>query len=221
MAQMKLPTWVVGGGLAAWNYVVNRRLPARLYVPANLAVAAATAATGRAAGLTPAEMGVDGDAARRSVGVAVSAAGAVAAGVLVASRLPGLAGLFDDVRASHGNVAFETLLRIPLGTVVLEEVAFRGVLPAMIDGSDRTHVSIATAAWFGLWHVLPTLNALDINGVSDRTARAAAVAGGVVGTVIAALAFDKLRLASGSVVAPMFAHWSANAVGYAVAAGRA
>lgn len=112
-------------------------------------------------------------------------------------------------------------MRIPLGTVVFEEIAFRSVLPAMLDGRERQHVSWGSAALFGLWHVLPTLTTLDINGVSNRRTRIAAVAGGVGATAVAAGGFDMLRLRSSSVIAPMLAHWAANGVSYLLAAARA
>jgi len=104
--------------------------------------------------------------------------------------------------------------------VVLEEIAFRSVLPAVLDGPEREQVSWRSAGLFGLWHVLPTLTTLDMNGISDRHTRAAAVTGGVGATAAAAVGFDMLRLRSASVIAPMLAHWAANGVSYHLAAKR-
>ncbi|NND02074.1 MAG: CPBP family intramembrane metalloprotease [Acidimicrobiia bacterium] len=128
--------------------------------------------------------------------------------------------MFDDERVSPDDVAYQMLVRIPLGTVVLEEVAFRAVLPVLLDGIERSTPSVSSAVLFGLWHVLPTLNTLDINEVADPTSRVKAVGGGVGATAVVGWLFDWLRLRTGSVTAPMLVHWSANAVSYAIAAHR-
>ena len=47
-----------------------------------------------------------------------------------------------------------------------------------------------------------------------------ALLGAFAATTVAGVAFDALRLRSGSVLAPMLMHWSANAVSYALAARR-
>ena len=52
------PRFALVAGLAAWNVVVNKLLPERWYIPANLAAGAATAGIGRAAGVDCAELGL-------------------------------------------------------------------------------------------------------------------------------------------------------------------
>ena len=56
-----------------------------------------------------------------------------------------------------GSRVFNPLVRIPFGTVLLEETLFRGVLLALAlrRWSVATAV-IVTSAIFGLWHVVPT-----------------------------------------------------------------
>ncbi len=210
---MKLGRFVAGG-LAVWNVAINRVIAQRHYVQANLAAAAAVMVAGR----VRADVDELGLRLRRGVGAGLVIAAAVAVGSWAASRLPVVSRLFADQRVSRDDVAYQTLIRIPLGTVVLEEVAFRSVLPALLDGPAREAPSLRSAALFGVWHVIPTLNTLDINGVVDPKARAGAVAAGVGSTAIVGLVLDKLRLRSGSVVTPMLVHWSANAVSYLIAA---
>ncbi len=209
------------GGLGAWNVVVNRHLPEQYYVPANLAVAAAAYLLARTAGTGDDELGVRAGDVGSGLGWGSAAAGVVATGAVVASRHARTSGLFNDARAARGNVAYETLLRIPLGTVVLEEVAFRAVLPALLAAGPRRRVSVASGALFGLWHVLPTLETLNINRIFDRKTRLQAIAAGVAATAVAGLALDELRLRSRSLLASMLTHWSANAVSYGLAAHRA
>jgi membrane protease YdiL (CAAX protease family) len=207
-------------GLGAWNLVVNRHLPERHYVPANLTVAAATYLLARTGGAGNGDLGMRTDKVGGGLRWGAAGAGLVAAGAVAASRHTKTRGLFDDARAASGNTAYETLLRIPFGTVVFEEMAFRGALGALLRRGGPRRVSLPTAVVFGLWHVVPTLETLNINGIFDRTTRLQAVAGGVAATAAAGLALDALRLRSHSLLAPMLTHWSANAVSYAIAARR-
>lgn len=209
---------LLAAALGAWNVVVNRLLPARLYVPANLGVAAVSYVVGRAAGASHRELGMSVAGVRRGLRWGLAGAGLVAAGAVGVSRHRATRHLFADQRASEANTLYETLVRIPLGTVILEEVAFRSVLPELLDGPLRSGPSLRSSALFGLWHILPTRNALDINGIEGRNKRWQAVAGGVAITAVAGVALDLVRLRSSSVVAPMLVHWSSNAVSYALAA---
>jgi membrane protease YdiL (CAAX protease family) len=107
-----------------------------------------------------------------------------------------------------GDLAYVTLVRIPLGTAVFEEFAFRGVLLALLARrwSIRTAV-VASSVLFGLWHIRPTLSAVGIN---DPTAGgmtvAAAVTGAVVATAAAGALFCALRLRADSLLAPIVVH---------------
>ena len=59
------------------------------------------------------------------------------------------------------------LVQIPLGTVVLEEVAFRGVLPALMGASPairwRWVPVLGASILFGLWHILPSIGIDNAN----------------------------------------------------------
>lgn len=61
-------------------------------------------------------------------------------------------------------------MRIPLGAIALEEVAFRGVLPALFGGGQRWRWTavLGAATLFGLWHAPPSL-ALRQNAMVQAT----------------------------------------------------
>jgi membrane protease YdiL (CAAX protease family) len=198
-----LPT---AAGLFAYQWLINRRrLDGARYVASNLAVTTALMALARRRGL---DVGLSAAPLRDSVGAGACVGGA--AGLLLAALVAtpkGRRALRDQRMAglTGFDVAREVLGRIPFGTVVLEEVAFRGVLPAL--GSD----ALACAA-FGLWHVPPTLRTLDANEVKKPRARAAAVAAAVAVTGIAGGFFCALRRRHG-LVAPAVAHAVVNGLG--------
>ena len=115
-------------------------------------------------------------------------------------------------------------VRIPLGTVLLEEVAFRGALPAVFAKQMSTFRAVVIAsALFGLWHVLPSLGGGAANAAiadvvgGDAAGTALRVAVTVVSASVAGVVLCWLRLRSGSLLAPILAHWTVNGLGVIVA----
>ena len=126
--------------------------------------------------------------------------------------------------AVEGQSAHDVLRRglvvIPFGTVLLEEVAFRGVLLGVVRAdSGAVWAVLVSSVAFGLWHILPSLGLHTTNvGVgavlgSGRRARAVTVALSIVGTASAGAVFCLLRLGSASLITPIALHWSVNGFG--------
>jgi len=189
--------------LTVHNLAGNLLVPARFYVPVNLATAAAVLAMADAAGVGPAELGLSAATGPRGLVVGGAAAAVVAVSLALAAAADRTRAFLADRRmegVDGRGTAYRALVRIPLGTVVLEEVAFRGVLPAVAG-------PLAACALFGLWHVVPTLAALDAN----RLALSPLLVAGAVGfTAVAGAAFYGLRVASGSLLAPALLHVATN-----------
>lgn len=225
------PLLAVLGLLLASNLVTNLVLPDWAYVPWNLGVAGlvvwiATNQDGQHAST----MGLS--RARLGAGLALGAAfSAVLAAVMVAGvAIPSTRGLFMDDRADVGSwqIAYKVLVEVPLGTVLLEEVTFRGVLPAMLlkrvaSGPRARRTADAVAAvLFGLWHILPSMS---LGGSNDEIAEnvdpLALQIGGVVVSVVAtavvAMGLSWMRNRSDSVAAPAVLHTTSNSLGSALA----
>ena len=146
---------------------------------------------------------------------------AVVAGVYVVGVLqPSIRPAFQDVRYDLplADALRTTFVVIPLGTVALEELAFRSVLWGMLSRHLRPwQVLVTTSGLFGLWHVIPALRVGGTNrGVSDAVGvagSAAVVVGTVLLTTVGGLVFGEMRRRSGSVLASAGAHWATNALG--------
>ncbi len=201
--------------LAAWNNVANRfDTFRRHYVVVNMLLTAGLLFLARGRGLSWDELGLA--PSDMPAGLAWGAAGTlVVVGVLVlAFVLPALRPLLHDPRVadlSPRKLARLTLLRIPLGTVLLEEVAFRGVLLAAWAQVQPPAVAVlVSSVVFGLWHVVPTAIT-----VRDRGGRRTGlpVALGVLVTALGGVAFCGLRIYSGSLVAPLLVHLAMNCLG--------
>ena len=222
--------FVVGLGvfLLAWNNLANLA-PAfeTAYVPVNLVVTAVIVLVARWLGYQWDQLGLDRVSMGPGLRWGAAAFAVVAVGLGVALALPLTRPLLLDERVAGlgiGGLAWLALVRIPLGTVVLEEVAFRGVLLGTWAARRSVREALlGQGLVFGLWHVTPTWIALETNGVVvGSIGGAAAIAGGVVVTAVAGVLFGWLRLRSGSVLAPALAHVATNSVAAAasVAAAR-
>lgn len=116
---------------------------------------------------------------------------------------------------------WQSLVELPFGTVLFEEIAFRGVLWAMLA---RRYGVVWATVWssilFGLWHILPSLDLhlrnerLAAVGGGGWWARTTAIGGSVITTAIGGVVFSLLRIGSGSLLAPMGLHWATNGWGY-------
>jgi uncharacterized protein len=201
--------------LAASNVVSNRLWP-QGYLAWNLAMAGVLLLLARAGGLTPADLGLGSERLRR--GMVLGAAAAAAVGLLYAAAvaMPTTRAAFVDAggAAPLAAVLFVALVRIPLGTVVLEELAFRGVLPALVGsgfGGGWWRATLVSSALFGLWHVLPAMG--SGNAVSDALGSAGTVVGTVAFTTAAGVVFRAWQRWSGHLVTPMLLHAATNSLG--------
>ena len=213
--------------LAAWNNLVVPRVADDRYVRLNVAATAGLLAAARRSGLSWADLGLARDGVRPGVRWGVAAGAPVAAALGVALAAPPLRPLVADVRVAGldaRGVAGQELVRIPLGTVVWEEVAFRGVLlAALARVLPARQAALGTAAVFGLWHVRPTASAVAVNDLVSRPVPTAlAVTAGCLTTGAAGLVFSGLRTRTGSLLAPVLLHLATNCLGLvaAVAANR-
>jgi uncharacterized protein len=209
-------------GVVAAHVADHRLVPRRFHLATHLAAAAAAVGAGIGAGLEPDELGLDVSRLPSGLGHGLASAVTTSVVVGVGVAIPATRDLFVDERvvdATPGEVALRSLVEIPFGTALYEELVFRGVLQAL--ATRRFGVvggAAVTSALFGLWHVLPALGDRHQNPATRDQHPVAVVAGTVLSTTIAGALFAAQRIRSGSVAAPVVAHGANNAVIFAVAA---
>ena len=215
--------------LAAYNNVIGAQpWHRRWYTPINACATGAALSAAAANGLTAADVGLGRDTWRPG-GVGSGLAAAAAGGWLVAAALPATRPFLNDKRitALTGRaLAYQVAVRIPVGTVLWEETAFRGVLQAALRRvmSERAAI-VVTSGVFGIWHIRPTSEALRINGLADDRAQATAgIAAAVAVTTAGGVLLSWLQARSGSLAAPVLLHLATNCVAplisWAVTPGR-
>ncbi len=150
---------------------------------------------------------------------------AVALFYAIAASLPVTRRGFNDKRAAEKgwlNVLYHSMIRIPFGTALLEETAFRGVLLAVVtDGWNLAAGITVSSILFGFWHVLPSLEFHDNHEAAGmlgngRRAQVRSVVFTVLGTGAAGVGFCLLRGYTDSLFPPIALHASLNGIGLAV-----
>jgi hypothetical protein len=94
----------------------------------------------RVGGCTARELGLDRRDAGRGLAEGLVAAAALAIVLAVAAILPATRGLFQDRRAEDASVVvllYLVLVRVPLGTVTVEETLSRGCCSALAFAAGR------------------------------------------------------------------------------------
>jgi uncharacterized protein len=205
--------------LAVYNNVAGM-LPwhRRRYTLLNVCAAGAALAAAAASGLTATDLGLGREELARGVRLGSAAAAAAAGGWVLIAAVPATRPVLRDDRIaglSGREVAYQALVRIPLGTVLWEETAFRGVLQAALVRVMPAGAAVAvTNGVFGIWHIAPTAAALRINGLAGGPGRTlAGVTAGVAATAAGGVLLSWLRTRSGSLAAPILLHVATNSVG--------
>jgi membrane protease YdiL (CAAX protease family) len=221
-ADRTLPALVVTVvALAAFN-ASRSLLPSGLDLAANIAMAGVVLMIAAWASESATELGLARKDLGRGVAYGAAAFALVAAVLVIAAFIPAAKGYFDDDRADvgAGSMLFEVLIEVPLGTVLLEELAFRGSLLALLRRRLPVRPAVLVCSLlFGCWHIGVAISSASGNAAVPDSGGGLVltVLGTVAATTVAGIVFCWLRLRSGSLVAPMLAHIATNSVAFTVA----
>ncbi|GLY08159.1 MULTISPECIES: CPBP family intramembrane glutamic endopeptidase [Actinoplanes] len=184
----------------------------------------------RRAGLSWHDLGLSRRTLIPGLRYALGAVAVVAVVYAIGAAIPLTRPAFQDVRhhLHLGAALLTALVVVPLGTVLLEEVAFRGVLLGLVNRHrGAAWASIVSSVLFGLWHILPSLRLAEANQAiggalgTDTTGQVLAVVAAVAFTAVAGLLLCELRRRSGSLIAAAALHWATNGLGLLMTAALA
>ena len=169
----------------------------------------------RWAGFTLPELGLAGARARASAfwGIALGLVLALPPVAFIAlapfvTGEPVQAGDINDLSGSE--MALRLAFRIPVGTALFEELAFRGVLYASwLRATDLRRTVLGTGTVFALWHVVITFKTVAESEVVEAAPLIAlGYLGSLLGLFVGGAAFALLRWRTGGVAGPFFFHWT-------------
>jgi len=202
--------------------VVDRAVPGS-HLVVGLGLTAGLVVIARVLGLTAADLGLARStvpAGLRWGAVAAALVGAAYTLIYLIALVTPVREVLPDGENDIRRTLWAALVVIPLGTVVPEELAFRGLLLALLE---RRHsvvaATVTSSGLFGLWHVLASLGGGAANAAiadvvgSDAAGTVVRVIATVGFTSLAGLVLCGLRLRSGSLLAPVLAHWTVNGLG--------
>jgi len=205
-----------------YGTVLARLVPKKYHLFLNISISGVAIIIGLAFGMTWANMGLDIAHILPGFFVAVAATIVITVATLLIATVPFLRRYFlgeNLANASGKLIAFETAIRIPFGTALVEEILFRGVLLGILLLHNSTIVALGIAALiFGLWHIFPTITSIENNASINKALKNShhkygSIFGVIIVTSIAGILFGWLRIISGSILAPWLVHWSINASG--------
>lgn len=194
------------------NAIAFPQLPEWLVLVANLTVGLTVLRALSGLGYSLSALGLSRQAWHQGWKWGVSSGAIMVAVVII---LAGPAGQFTPdptvVGMAWEVLAWQVLIRIPVGTALFEETMFRGVL---YGAWKRVLGPWPAAVWssvaFALWHVVVELHRQERQGHawgSDGFIAALPVFGFLFG---AGMVLCWLREKSGGVIAPTIVHWAAN-----------
>jgi membrane protease YdiL (CAAX protease family) len=187
------------------------------FVFAGAALVGVSLAAARIVGLNDAALGVRRAGALRGAAIGALAAAAIAAVDVVVLRLaPSIIGqpvsYAPLARVSADELGRHIALYLPLGAVIPEEVAFRGVLLGGLLTRYRVRTAVTVSAIaFALWH--GTVAVFTVMNTSLPVVLIIpAIAGALLIVFVGGVIMAGLRMATGTLTTSIAAHWVFNAV---------
>jgi membrane protease YdiL (CAAX protease family) len=129
--------------------------------------------------------------------------------------------IFKDTRyqLTSPEMLYTVLLVIPFLTVVIEELAFRGVMFGLLQTvASQFYAIIISSVGFGVWHVF-SASGIGTDGFSQSIVipKIILIIGVILATTIAGAVFTWARIKSGSLITPILIHWTINSTGVILA----
>jgi membrane protease YdiL (CAAX protease family) len=208
--------------LVVANLLTNRLFP-NADALIGIALTVALLAIAYRAGTTAEDLGLDSRNRPRGLRWGLGAVVVVAVVYTVAWLLPAVRADVTPSAQTWPQALLTAFVAIPLATAIPEELAFRGLLLALLRVRTRLPwATVISSVLFAVWHLLPSLSGSAANVAADEAAASAGVGAGatvlrVAGTLLVTacggVVLCELRRRSNSQLAPIAAHWAINGLG--------
>jgi membrane protease YdiL (CAAX protease family) len=221
-----LKIWLFAAFLILWGNLLHPLIGATAVLPggswpfvaAGAAVVVLSLAAARVLRLDASSLGLRRAGALRgaAIGVVVGGMAAVISVVVLRVVAPAVIGqpvIYEPLSSvAAGDLPPHVLFFLPFGAVIPEEVAFRGtVLGGLLARYSVGLAVTASAIAFAFWHT-----AVAVFTVLNTTVPAILIAPAIVGALVilffGGAIMAALRLATGTLMTSVTAHWAFNAV---------
>jgi membrane protease YdiL (CAAX protease family) len=221
-----MKTWLFAAVLVLWGNLLHPLVGSTAVLPggswhfvfAGAAVVAISLAAARMIRLDAAALGLRKSGALRGAAIGALAGGMVATAAVAVMRgvAPAVIGqpvIYEPLsRVGAGDLTPHILFFLPLGTVIPEEVAFRGTLLGGLLARHGVRSAVtASAIAFSLWHGTVAVFTV-MNTTMPVVLIVPAIAGALAVLFIGGAIMAGLRVATGTLVTSIAAHWAFNAI---------
>jgi membrane protease YdiL (CAAX protease family) len=218
--------WLFAAFLILWGNLLHPLIGATALLPggswqfvvAGAVLVLISVAAARVLRLDAAALGLRRAGALRGAGIGALGGGLIAGAAVAVMRgvAPGVTGgpvIYEPLSTvGASDLASHILFFLPFGAVIPEEVAFRGTL---LGGLLATHgvrlAVIASAIAFSLWHGTVAVFTV-MNTTMPVVLIIPAIAGAFAILFVGGAIMSTLRVATGTIVTSIAAHWAFNAV---------
>jgi membrane protease YdiL (CAAX protease family) len=120
---------------------------------------------------------------------------------------------WSDVGLTYPDLVYRVVFRIPVGTAAFEEIAFRGVLFALLIREGARKAIWLSSASFAIYHIGLVLRVMSSNGITTVSLVQFIILAvvGVGITFIWGLAFALVRYKGRHIAGSILTHWMAYA----------
>jgi CAAX protease family protein len=218
--------WLFAAFLILWGNLLHRLIGATALLPggswqfaaAGAALVLISIAAARVLRLDAAALGLRRVGALRGAAIGALAGGLIAAAAVAVMRgvLPAVIGgplIYEPLStAAASDLTPHILLFLPFGAVIPEEVAFRGtLLGGLLAGYGVRFAVMASAIAFSLWH--GTVAVFTVANITMPVVPIIPAIAGALGILfVGGAIMASLRVATGTLVTSIAAHWAFNAV---------
>ncbi len=221
-AQLRSPLLVavllIGyGNLTAWlSQGAPGTVPASLLLPNLVATAALLLWARKGTGLRWHELGLRRHGAARSALYGTGAALLISAPLVLSLLFPWLP--FSVSSATYASLTtcqllWRLLVELPFSTALCEELAFRGVLQALLLRRLPVAPTVAiTNLAFALWHGVINLVTVEGSSLSQTGLATPALIAAMAGVLAGGVIFSLLRLWSKNLAGSVVCHWLVDAL---------
>ncbi len=164
--------------------------------------------------VTPKQMGIETDSIKQGIVTALPFMFTIIGVMGIAYLLRPTTFLDARYNQDLGPMLYSIFIILPLTTVLLEELFFRGLFFGyLLTISSQLSAVIVSSVAFGLWHFFTSRN-VSLEGVSISPILISV--GVVIATAVAGAFFVWLRIRGNNIITPILVHWTINASGVAL-----
>lgn len=216
--------WVLIALLVGWGNIGSSLLAPTAILPggswafvlAGVMLTTVALLFARRGGLDLAGLGLRSPDRWRGAAIGLGAGTAIALGAVLFTQLAAIVVggpvVYDPLRdVTAPDLARHLFVFLPIGTVLPEEIAFRGTLVGLLRKGSLRRAMLGSAAAFALWHAAVAVVTVNATTLAASVWVLPAIVGALAVVFAGGIVLAWLRLVTDTLASTLAAHWAFNA----------